>query len=622
MVETEDHAWSGSTKMSSRGGEPILPDIMKESILNARGSVMKRKTERLSERPSPGEGRMFLQPLAVAAVSLVICTLFLVTAMLSSRRLEEALIEGLHARASSILQGIELLAERKFERWEKLLQAGNSDPFSLDPPLEELFSLREMLVSDLLATAAELDLTLSAGASAEAALGEILAAREISAIVLLEAGGKVARVAGRLPAGVSLPELSGLLPPGDNVAVRLWEDEPLSLACVGMRRADSHGAVFLFIERDGVRRWALRRAFREAAEEVGWREEVAYLHLEDHGGRGILSLGDAPEALPAIPAPAEGRMQRLPGKEGGSLEAARRIRVGGEEPFFARIGMRARGLDVLVRDHRRHAYLSAAMMVGLGLLAILLLSWNQNRHLRRTQELQRRLHQTERLSSLGQLAAAVAHEIRNPLNAVSLAIQRLQREAAAETGKGNPEETAKLLQTVRGEIRRLDRIVEDFLSLSRAGRLELRAVSLRGLLESLLTLLGEEAKTRNVVLEPVFPETDLVMNGDENRLRQALLNLLKNALEALPKGGSIRLALKPRPPGEAEIEVHDTGVGIPAASLAAVFDPDYTTKPGGLGLGLPIALQIIRAHGGELTVESEPGRGTTFTVRLPLAGRR
>ncbi len=563
------------------------------------------------------EKKLFLQPLAVVAISVVIGLLFWATAMLTGRRLEKALLEGVQAHARSILQGIELLAERKFERWEKLLHVGGSDPFSLDSSFEEVFALREVMISDLLSRATELDGALSAGSGPEEFLAEALASGEIAALAVFDAAGRTLYTAGTLPEAFSL-ELSALLPPGEEIAVRLEAEEPFAQGYVGLRRRNAGGAVFLFFEREGIRRWTLRRALREAAEEVGWREEVAHLVLLDDGGRTIVSLGDTPQDRLSAPPPAEGEMRRLTQKEGDLLEAARRIRFEGENPFLARIGLRARTLDELVRDHRRSVYLSAALMVGLGLLFILLLTWNQNRHLRRIEALQRRLHQTERLSSLGKLAAAVAHEIRNPLNAVSLAIQRLQREA--ETGKGNPAETAKLLQTVRSEIRRLDRIVEDFLMLSRAGRIELRAVSLRALIESLLTLLGEEAGARAVTLESVFPETDLVLTGDENRLRQALLNLMKNALEALPQGGTVRVALRSRPPGEAEIEIRDTGVGIPQASLTAIFDPDYTTKPGGLGLGLPIALQIIRAHGGELTVHSAPGEGTVFTLRLPLAG--
>ncbi len=590
------------------------------------------------------ENRFFLQPLAIAAVSLVIGLLFLATAMLNSRRIESMLLEGLNVRAQSILQGIELLAARKFERLERLLQPVSSDPLSLDPLLEETFALREALAADLLAAAAEIDAALAAGATLEEALAKTLAPATFSvdyargADILAmdapdekldrqfywldekQAQGETQGMAGRLPEALRL-EPSGLLPPRDEITVRLWPEEHLAYGYVGRRRDRSGGAIFLFFEREGARRWALRQALREAAEEVGWREEVAHLILQDRGGRPMVSLGDVPEDRRSLQLPAPGAMQRSAGTSGDTLETARRIRFHDEEEFIARIGLYARPLDELVRDHRRHVYLSATLMVGLGLLSILLLAWNQNRHLRRIQELQRRLHQAERLSSLGQLAAAVAHEIRNPLNAVSLAIQRLQREAASGGGKPGTVEPAALLHTVRGEIRRLDRIVEDFLSLSRPGRLELRPVPLRGLLESLLALLGEEAQARAVALESAFPEADLVLTGDENRLRQALLNLLKNALEALPNGGTIRVSLRPRAPEGVEIEIHDTGVGIPAASLAAVFDPDYTTKPGGLGLGLPIALQILRAHGGELGIQSAPGRGTTCTVRLPLAGR-
>lgn len=566
-----------------------------------------------------GERRLFLQPLAIAAVSLVFCLLFLATAIFTGRRIEAALLEGMHARAQSILQGIELLADRKFERWDRLLPMGSSDPLAADPGLEEAFALREALVSDLVQTAAEIDAALSSGVKVEQALEEALAAQGLAAIAVFDAESRAVRMVGRLPDPPPV-DPSRLPPPGEDIVVQLWTEEPDAYGYIGLRRRAAAGTIFLFFERDGLRRWGLRRALREAAEEVGWREEVAFLVIEDRNGRGIVRLGESPSSPADSTPPEEGAWQRLPGNPEDVLLTTHRIDLAEGEPFLARIGLRAGLLDGLVRDHRRQVYLSAAMMFGLGLLAILLLAWNQNRHLRRIQELQRRLHRTERLSSLGQLAAAVAHEIRNPLNAVSLAIQRLQREAAAGEERGGPEETAKLLQIVRGEIRRLDRIVEDFLSLSRAGRLELRAVSLRGLLASLLTLFEEEAKARHVVLEAVFPETDPIMNGDENRLRQALLNLMKNALEALPQGGRLRIVLRPRPPGQAEIEIRDTGIGIPAASLAAIFEPDYTTKPGGLGLGLPIALQIIRAHGGELDIRSAIGQGTTCTVRLPLAG--
>jgi signal transduction histidine kinase len=149
------------------------------------------------------------------------------------------------------------------------------------------------------------------------------------------------------------------------------------------------------------------------------------------------------------------------------------------------------------------------LMIGMGLLAMWFLYTNQNRHLRRIQNLRNRLHQTERLSSMGQLAAGVAHEIRNPLNAVCMAVQRIQREYAPQPAE-NREEFHDLIRAVRQEIRRLDVTIEDFLSLSRAGRLALRPVAVVELLKSILLLVRAEADARGIRIETSWEEPGAV----------------------------------------------------------------------------------------------------------------
>jgi signal transduction histidine kinase len=161
-------------------------------------------------------------------------------------------------------------------------------------------------------------------------------------------------------------------------------------------------------------------------------------------------------------------------------------------------------VDELLSENRRHIFVSMGLMIGMGLLAMWLLYKNQNRHLRRIQNLSNRLHQIERLSSMGQLAAGVAHEIRNPLNAVSMAVQRIQREYAPQQTEKNREEFQELIRTVRKEIRRLDGTIDDFLSLARGGRLVLHPADVVDLLKSILLLVSADADARGLRIETVW----------------------------------------------------------------------------------------------------------------------
>jgi signal transduction histidine kinase len=280
------------------------------------------------------------------------------------------------------------------------------------------------------------------------------------------------------------------------------------------------------------------------------------------------------------------------------------------------VGLDTRGVDELLRENRRHIFLSMGLMIGMGLLAMWFLYTNQNRHLRRIQNLRNRLHQTERLSAMGQLAAGVAHEVRNPLNAVSLAVQRIQREYSPQPAE-NRGEFDDLIRTVRQEIRRLDVTIEDFLGLARGGRLVLHPVAVVELLQSILLLVRAEAEAQGIQIETAWGEPGAAVVMDENRMRQALLNLIKNAFEAMSGPGTLTVSVRSRPQQRVGIAIADTGAGIPAGEIERIFSPDYSTKEKGLGLGLAIALQIIRAHDGELKVASDPGRGTTFEILLP-----
>jgi signal transduction histidine kinase len=251
-----------------------------------------------------------------------------------------------------------------------------------------------------------------------------------------------------------------------------------------------------------------------------------------------------------------------------------------------------------------------------GLFSLWFVFQNQKRHLARIEEMRKRLEQSERLSSLGQLAAGVAHEIRNPLNAISMASQRLQREyLPCEEDKG--QEFSRLTGVIRDEIRRLNVIIEDFLTFSRSRRLELREFSLTEVIQKLARLMGEEARARGITLTVKSAQDTLMVPMDVDKLQQALINIVKNAMESIDGAGSIGIVMEKQPGDRAVVRITDTGSGLAPAEIEKIFDPDYTTKEKGLGLGLPIAYEIIRGHGGTIGVQSSPGQGTTFDISLP-----
>jgi signal transduction histidine kinase len=210
----------------------------------------------------------------------------------------------------------------------------------------------------------------------------------------------------------------------------------------------------------------------------------------------------------------------------------------------------------------------------------------------------------------------VAHEIRNPLNAIGLGLQRLRREFVPQEETQNREYLA-LADVMSKEIRRVNGIVEEFLTLSRPFQLHLATSSLQDLLKNLVLLLQEEASSRRIRLQlEMTPELPSI-KVDAEKLMQALLNLVKNGIQAIENEGTVRIEarlLKNR----IQVSISDTGAGISSDQIEKIFNYYYTTKEKGVGLGLPIAHRIIEAHGGQLTVESKVGSGTIVTVALPV----
>ncbi|MCI0532206.1 MAG: ATP-binding protein [candidate division Zixibacteria bacterium] len=222
----------------------------------------------------------------------------------------------------------------------------------------------------------------------------------------------------------------------------------------------------------------------------------------------------------------------------------------------------------------------------------------------------------ERLSVLGNLAAGVAHEVRNPLNAISIAAQRLKQEFQPVS---NPEEYQSFLKSVLSEIKRLDQIVNQFLTLARAQKINRRPTESVPYLNEIISLVRMEAEQKRInVVQKVDQPATLPLDRDE--MKKALLNILLNGIQAMPSGGTLTVEADILPEHKKfRIRISDTGSGISPENLKKIFQPYFSTKETGSGLGLAITQRIVADHGGRIDVNSVIGKGTEFIITLPLA---
>jgi signal transduction histidine kinase len=296
------------------------------------------------------------------------------------------------------------------------------------------------------------------------------------------------------------------------------------------------------------------------------------------------------------------------------LEMVQPFPVGEVVPGLLRVGLRTEHLTALWWRSLLILAVSGVGLLAVGGVGMHFVFRGQARHHERVRTLERALTRQERLAALGHLGAGVAHEVRNPLNAISMGIQRLQVEFSPVEGE---EEFRHLCTIIRGEVARLNGIVQEFLQLARAPTLQREPAALETLLHEVASLMEAEANVHAVSLQLKVPAGLPPLVVDRQQLKQALINLILNAIQATPSGGAVRVT------AEAEAEtvclwIIDSGSGIAPELLDRIFDPYFTTKPDGSGLGLPIALRIIQAHGGTLEVANAIGGGTRVVVRLPL----
>ncbi|HEX8186461.1 MAG TPA: ATP-binding protein [Blastocatellia bacterium] len=237
--------------------------------------------------------------------------------------------------------------------------------------------------------------------------------------------------------------------------------------------------------------------------------------------------------------------------------------------------------------------------------------------LKSKRELEEKLNQSERSAAIGRLTQSVAHEIRNPLNVINLSIDHVSSKYGPEDETRRKQFT-RMLSSIKDEIERLKRMVNDLLNYGRPARLAVETVDMRKLMDETLALIRPQADVQGVEMTVEASDPPAEVRGDRERLKSSLSNLAINALQAMPTGGRLNVQVA-REDGFVKVSLSDTGVGISKEALGKIFEPYFSTKQTGFGLGLAVTKTIIEEHQGSIEVNSELDRGTTFIVKVPAA---
>ncbi len=420
---------------------------------------------------------------------------------------------------------------------------------------------------------------------------EDLDGQPLSWLAVYGKDGRLVRSAGGLPT-LPVAELSAVSAGGRESFLRMPGGTNRSLV-LGVR-VDNR---FIFVGLDDARLESLRKRFivREAIESEGKRFNVRSIRIRDSEGKIFAALNEeeSPQRFFVFSKAMQSRF--LPGHTMEIFISASLIRQ-----------IERRTVATLL--------VTLALLVLSGAVSAYGVFLVQRRYEEKMRLMEKEMAVKERLVSLGKLASGMAHEIKNPLNAISISVQRLKREFLPKEDR--KEDYLQFVDIMRAELLRVDRIVEDFL-LSTKSQAPFLPENLRDLVDGVLLILRERAAGQGTTLANDMAG-DVVVECQGGRLKQVFYNIIVNALEAIQKGGRVIVASSVED-GYAVVEVADTGPGVSADKTEAIFEYYYSTKDKGMGLGLPISYLIVKDHGGELSVSTRKGEGAAFRIRLPLS---
>ncbi|MFA4921471.1 MAG: ATP-binding protein [Candidatus Neomarinimicrobiota bacterium] len=468
--------------------------------------------------------------------------------------------------------------------------------------------------------------------TSQAVLERIIAEHQLIGMQIINREGQILRTIGRITDDhidpVYLQDWLRSDESAINFGMSTTSAENKFVIGIGLKIAA--GAVIGFSDADEL--IALRRkiGIGNLMNSISQNSAVAYIAIQD--SLGILAATANIETLSAIASDSFLRtgMDSTNFKWRISRFKERRI-FEGVLPFYVldvsygliRIGLDYKPIQEIQASAIRQGAMRLGILLVIGFLLAAFSITNQNvRLLRREKEnitkevyrLQDDLRRRERFSAMGELAAGVAHEIRNPLNAISMTVQRLAREFPPAEGAG---EQAQLIKTIRQEIERIGAIIRQFLDFARPAPLAKKSVEIDELITNVIALYQARAASQQIKIESENHLHSKVFI-DPDKITQGLINLLENALDAVASGGTVKLRVASSGRKKFSITVEDDGMGIPTENLNRIFNLYFTTKPNGTGLGLAQVYQIVSEHSGEIEVISRPGQGTRFVLTIPI----
>jgi signal transduction histidine kinase len=583
-----------------------------------------RKKDLIIRRKAHNYNDPFLQPLAVAIVSAIFVVLILTTGFLEIRRSENNLIAFMQDQALSTIGVLQRLTE---ENLKSIIATPEKKASSIkNASQDEASYSKKWVIEAITKMALTLDDQWKKGKINNDYLHKFAVDNNFFYIGLLNAQGNAVHQSGALQ--------TDLLNPGDLVkngkkltTLELLEKirEKHKIGFVGLRRKDNSGTVVINLDKAGLIYWSLKVAGEKGMNKIGEGHGIVYMQIINDQTKLLSSAGQFAPSLSKNDLKLEeilaGRAKIASRKvnfdDHKILDVVAPLFVDKKIVGIVRIGIDRSSMDKSIAENRQHIFVFMFFIVVIALLSMWLLYHDQNRHLAGIVEMERQLEKAERLSSLGQLAAGVAHEIRNPLNAISIAAQRLKRDFVPS----DPQKEAdfqNLSGVIKDEIKRLNSTIEEFLTFSKSRRLDFSKFSITEVLQKIVNLIREEASTRGITIETTWRENPALISMDVNKLQQAFLNLIKNAMESITEAeGKITITVDKHGKNYIITRISDTGCGMTAEEIEKIFSPEYTTKEKGVGLGIPLAFEIIRGHGGDIQVISRKGKGTIFEVILP-----